>query len=1442
MSGTRVSGKRIIPPSAQNGLDFSNQTILSPYGNILLVTSSSGHLVVSNSITPAGTTGNTNPNAGSIDQPTGGDPLGIDQGTYYSTTAQRQMAQAYFGGGVGVEKDLVVGGLIYGRLARATNGGISTATDSIFVYSTSSNQTYYVSFTDSLNSDAYLWGNAALTFNASTGILTANRLLVSSTASTTSTSSGALVVDGGVGIAGDITLGGVLYAGETFADDYLTTVYENFLNLPASSGNVAIGAGVTDVFGDLRVRGKNPIGTAPVVTNVLYVTMDGNDTNDGRAQDPSRACRTISGAIRSPFYQSGTQIKVSPGKYLENNPILLKPYTSVVGSDLRTTSIEPINKTQDLFHLNSGCYLNNMQFLNGRSGLLPGQYARGYNRGAYATAFPISTVTDLIDVYHSPYVQNCTNLTGPWLKDGTLFVPNQTVQIPLAAGTGTWVANTGSIIITTSTGQITVGMAVNQGQQNAGFFNARTLLLANKKFIQEQVIAGINYQIANANGDPNWTNFVYNSDYCYRDVGIIIENVAYDMAFGGNSQSVASGLAYWRGNTSVIQGETTQTIWAINLLQSLADSVITNSSTGYDGQVINTVLTGGNIATNALNSLLGIIKTIIQNGPSSAPTVYNGAGPDSAYVSAEILLQANRNFIQNDVINYIANTNPGFTYNTTACFRDVGLIVDAVSQDILLGGNQRSVEAGLAYWNYGTNAVATEVTTTTNAIAYAETISLKIIANQTVNAQSGNTVSQVKNTFFQYGNAYMPRQAVSRNYNIIIDIINNGPSAAPTVYEGSSLFAATGINAANTRIATTVTSVTQQSPGVYLVGLSTSTIGSGTNATLYFGNTYVWPLQDTDVDALSYSLTGNTSTWASRKVDPIGGMGGSLVDGAEVSARSPVQSFVYDAYTQLSQGGIGIRVTNNGYAQLVSVFTIFCDTAVQVDNGGIASITNSNSNFGRLALVANGYGDRKFSGTVYNPANRAYPFSPDLLDEYYPNGYWPAKGSQVEIFVPDLTNRPHISLIMEIVSPKTYVNKAGFPGFLNAKPNTSTFTTGTITITGISTDGIYVGNTIYIVDGSGSQYDANGVMYAATGTVVTDVQFNSITLNQQLTSGGGDPANPNYFTLYASGNAYYTVLTSEEANQPYVPGLNVLSGNTDPNYQGPPTSQIVAHIDALTYMTTIVSNVVSNIAITPTSGNNLTQVIDSKYSQGSSATTFIANEFTTITNIINAADLPSALAVVPQSSIIEQGTPVAGANDAVALIKANIDFITSEIYNYVLNTPADAAVLTPDTNQYDKCARDVALILQQIIYDLQTGGNYNAVYAGLSYWSRPGTYHIVELEEYVTDNKLFPDGATVNFYQRSYISASGYLFEYVGAGSNYGALPQNGVADPIQAQETVALNGGKVFFTSTDQNGDFRIGPDLVISQANGVISGRAFTQSLFANMTPFILAIETGF
>jgi hypothetical protein len=2433
------------------------------------------------------------------------DPYGLEfLGSVAAANEQREQGAVFVKGGMGIEKDLNVGGWIYGRIRFAQTSL------SILITATNADIEYYPIFVQDTGQKFLFLDQTGvqegLRYNPSLGRLTTDRVWVAeeeravngegalrvdggayieknvlinddtpasetdgalrveggasigdnlfvNAADTAGPNVGAVVVEGGGSFGDNVYVENEVEAEEVlphadrsgqigststqWLDGYIENIYTRVIRSTTGTVQIAPADPLTEIIGDIRVRGTNPIGTAPVVRNTLHVTMDGNDTNDGRAMDPSRACRTIGGALKSPYYQPGTQILVSAGRYLEDNPLRLKPYTSIRGSDIRTTFIEPINKTQDLFHLDSGTYLNYMTFLNGRSGLLEGPYEEGFNRGAYASAFPPLTGDERIDLFHSPYVQNCTNQSGPWLKDGTMFIPNQTVQVPSAVAVGSWEANTSSIFVTVTTGTIQRGMAVNSGKQNRGFFDARTLMLANKDFIREQVVgfvdktfnsgsftydqtacardlglivnsiavdmlynsdsdstfaglqywsqgnvsfpqelttttAAINYLrveaenllsgtqasivddlfteiinilttssylvgisdrivinglpstdsayvtayntlLANKNslaadvaawisstypgyvydvvtckrdigyiidsvafdllhggnkqsiksgiyyynydGDtstvpneipqvsaayyylksiipsiikgqqvptryqtgtdqviigqeiagnyevetlqdsldyitsivrkgPSYANekrpinltkvaseeaenafvmleantdfikaeviayinstsntFSYSREKCSRDVGILIENISYDASFGGNEKAVESGLAYYDGVISRISGQEAQTIAAIDYLNKLSQKVITNSTctdvfaigpvtTATYSQVINTVLTGGAIAGPSIDKLFETVTTIIADGPDVVPELTVSSGPDAAYVAAETLLEANRQFIQEDTVNYINNlvkefpysemkcrrdtklivdsvaldllyptnsnsqstfagiqywsqgnytgdieaqlqptldamrylkeiagkvvrnirfeddlipryqtavsqnvslepsntatvvlmnplfdtvieivsgrtdgwsdrviTNgtattfdsilnaydilqanktylgaevvayvntihPDFTYNTSTCardvglivdaigfdlvhngnrqsiqagfsyyqfttstsavygqstqtvaafnriysivdeimlnqpvaittgtkkqqvfglssatvsevltvrnaistittiinsgvsvaaaptniaftastttsviagyelliankdfiadevinyinwtynnnsfiyneekcYRDVGLIVDAVSQDIVLEGNAKSIEAGLAYWSGGYNSVAGQENTTTIAINHAKDIALKIIANIPVTPQLRTKTQQVINPFFQYGGDYMPQQNVARCFKIITDIIEKGPLYAPPAYDGSALFANIGLTSPNdVKLAPVVTSVsnanydevvfrstfdfiinsayfdaalgtnyngitsgnlykrdtvearqiirnalpqikeaigfikseseivmtasptavsrantsydeilnilsenapsevvftnpssipstriaakdqlivnkefiklevvswieeqiengtspfagftydrqkcsrdtgyivdalcydilygtnsasrtcaqayftrtgastipeersqsvaafeymstvaqnvirgiavtptqrnylTQDTSGanasaseatsvdtlvsiitdvltantlsglpalvnpsitwapldvrtavadlntakstiiddtidvvndlfdgnVFRIGLSTSTNGFGMNANLYFGDTLIFPYRDAKVDELSIALSGSTATWHLRKIDQIGSMGGSLVDGAVISSRSPIQSFVYDAFTQVNQGGRGVHIKRDGYAQLVSVFTVFCSIGVEVESGGIASIVNSNANFGNICLQAKGYGKRKFSGHVYNPVLKAYPESPnpeiatsfpdsEYFDQYYPTGFWP-NDARVRVFLPELGDRPHISLVMEVIPPETVVdftgtkvpqlNEQGFSGFLNAAPNSSTLSTGTIVLQGIDTTGVAIGHTLHIRDQFGFEYDNFSYLhnadgdpidalgniledagaappnpdylrrYADTGTVVTDLGYQSITLNKALTHGGGDPVNPEYFVLYFCGNAYYTVLSSEVGENPKYnrqgqvipPGVNILSTAST----GLATDQIAAHISSLERLQQITLQIVKNQSVTRTAGNTSTQVTKPLVSTGGLAEAFIINRFTNIIDIVDAANLTAAEAVVPPGARVEDGTPPLGAGDAISLIRDNIEFMADEISAYVQLTFG----YTPEVNYDDaKCQRDVKIILERIIYDIETGGNYNSVLAGLSYWNRPGAYHIVQLGENVTRTDLFPDGSTVNFYQRSYMSASGYVFEYVGAGIDYGALPQRGVADPKQGQEVVQLDSGKVFFTSTDQNGDFRIGPGLVISQATGVLSGRTFTRSLFANLTPFILAIEQG-
>ena len=71
------------------------------------------------------------------------------------------------------------------------------------------------------------------------------------------------------------------------------------------------------------------------------------------------------------------------------------------------------------------------------------------------------------------------------------------------------------------------------------------------------------------------------------------------------------------------------------------------------------------------------------------------------------------------------------------------------------------------------------------------------------------------------------------------------------------------------------------------------------------------------------------------------------------------------------------------------------------------------------------------------------------------------------------------------------------------------------------------------------------------------------------------------------------------------------------------------------------------------------------------------------------------------------------------------------------------------------------------------------------------------------------------------------------------SLANKGGGFEVLGNEVVTSDGRKVIYTSTDQAGNFRIGDDLQINQNTGTISGRAFSKSLFSEMTPFILALS---
>jgi hypothetical protein len=130
------------------------------------------------------------------------------------------------------------------------------------------------------------------------------------------------------------------------------------------------------------------------------------------------------------------------------------------------------------------------------------------------------------------------------------------------------------------------------------------------------------------------------------------------------------------------------------------------------------------------------------------------------------------------------------------------------------------------------------------------------------------------------------------------------------------------------------------------------------------------------------------------------------------------------------------------------------------------------------------------------------------------------------------------------------------------------------------------------------------------------------------------------------------------------------------------------------------------------------------------------------------------------------------------------------------------------------------------------------------------------------------EGAPVKFYARSMIETGSHTFEYIGTGTRmYWAMPANGgvannyneaVFDANQPnyildddgnvqfdnlnQPIMEVNSnlpGVVFYTSSNELGDFKVGPSFKILQSTGTIDGDTFKRAILTLVTPLNIVLE---
>ena len=181
------------------------------------------------------------------------------------------------------------------------------------------------------------------------------------------------------------------------------------------------------------------------------------------------------------------------------------------------------------------------------------------------------------------------------------------------------------------------------------FPNAVALLLANKTFLQQQVVRFINSNITNSIAP--YAGYTYAPSKCTRDVGFYIDSIAHDLRYGGNVKSRLTSDYFWIDGEPMIRGDVSPETTGIAYLRDILNDYIFQNitvPTTYGvptvGQASQTKFLGsdGESGSDVRNTeLWNIFRDVITYGTPSIPEKENGVSSVrmiGRYTHSEILL------------------------------------------------------------------------------------------------------------------------------------------------------------------------------------------------------------------------------------------------------------------------------------------------------------------------------------------------------------------------------------------------------------------------------------------------------------------------------------------------------------------------------------------------------------------------------------------------------------------------------------------------------------------------------------------------------------------------------------------------------------------------------------------------------------------------------------
>jgi hypothetical protein len=419
----------------------------------------------------------------------------------------------------------------------------------------------------------------------------------------------------------------------------------------------------------------------------------------------------------------------------------------------------------------------------------------------------------------------------------------------------------------------------------------------------------------------NFPALVYNSAKCERDVGLILEAVMFDFMFNSNFKTREAAYSYLRASASDVY--------------SLNQKAATRAAFTYVKTLAKANVGGDATAQSRIETLMTLLDDIVY-GATNEGSICQTSIRSADW--ARLQLERNRSYITAEIDAYIDST---YTTTVTAA---------TAATDVFTCSSTSWMQRNAAVRFTGTVIGGVDTITTYYIQNVVSSTTFKIATTRNSNTAldvASNAAGSM--TVSLYYNSALCLRDVGRYIDALkfdLQYPGNYKSRLAARYYANSV---TGSLEEDMYYLRNGTGVRNQT----LAGLTgdllaenaygTSRVSAGAYCSLDPG----WGPDDFRTWIIGRSpYVQNVATFGYAAI-------GQKIDGALHNGGN--DSIVSNDFTQIISDGIGAWVTNNGRAELVSVFSYYAHIGYLSENGGRIRGTNGNNSYGDFGSVAEGF-------------------------------------------------------------------------------------------------------------------------------------------------------------------------------------------------------------------------------------------------------------------------------------------------------------------------------------------------------------------------------------------------------------------------------------------------------------------------------------------------------